>query len=136
MKHYPTVAIGIVEDVLLWANGPGVPDEDDFNKVMEFIKQQDKLSAMVVVTADNATLNSTQRKSMNDLWQNHGLKMAVLTTSRLARGVLTALKWFGVASRHFEPSDLSGALEYCDRSNLYDAIHAELEAYMPPNNAW
>lgn len=56
--------------------------------------------------------NAGQRKALQEVTAGRSARVAVLTRSLLARGVVTALSWVKPGYRAFPPEDMPAALEY------------------------
>jgi hypothetical protein len=69
------------------------------------------VSGVLVFTA-GATINARQREQIELLTKRGDLRMAVLTDSVMARGVVTALSWFNVQIKAFAPHDEQHALDH------------------------
>jgi len=67
------------------------------------------IDSVLVFTAGGA-LNAAQRAEVQKLFGR--VRISVLTDSIVARGVVTALGWFGVPIRAFPPGDLEAAMNH------------------------
>jgi hypothetical protein len=57
-------------------------------------------------------MNAKQREQMAELVKRGGLRVAVLTDSRVVRGAVTAMSWSEVPIEAFDCSDEGRALDY------------------------
>jgi hypothetical protein len=85
---------------------------------------RDKIDGFLVVTEGGGP-NSLQRGEMNDALEaeKRGGKTAVVTLSRIARGIVTALSWFNPGIKAFSTINVPAALDYLnvpksDQDNL------------------
>jgi hypothetical protein len=59
--------------------------------------------------------------------ESHSAKTAVVTVSRIARGIVTAISWFSPGIKAFSTNQLSHALEYLGVSATeVDSVNAEI----------
>jgi hypothetical protein len=75
----------------------------------------------ILVKTDNAGPNSVQRNQLNQLAASKRttLRVAVLSTSTLVRGIVTAFSWMGsLQIRGFGDADVAGALAYLEPSGV------------------
>lgn len=90
----------------------------------------------LIVTHD-AGPNSAQRQQLHQVATAKGatLRVAVLSSSKLVRGMVTAFSWMGTLQiRSLEPDDYAGALAYlqathispADAARVFDEIGAEV----------
>lgn len=71
--------------------------------------------ALTVLVYERASgPNAAQRKQLNDLVARYPIRVAVVTNSAIARGVLTAMSWFakGKGYQPFTPEQLDSAMEF------------------------
>lgn len=130
LKVFDTCVLGVADDVLIWVHTSDRLDEGDWRQAIGLAEGLPSIAALVVFTA-SAKLHAGQRRDISRLYAQHHMKMCVLTTSAAARAGLTALRWFGVQSRTFEPHDLRGALRFAGRSSLEPSIRAMLDRHLP-----
>jgi len=67
-------------------------------------------SDRLLVLTDGAGPNAVQREVLQVA--NSQYRVAVVTGSRIGRGIATALRWFGTDIRAFPPSNVEGALSF------------------------
>lgn len=74
---------------------------------------RDKIEGFLVVTEGGGP-NTLQRGEMNDVLEaeKRGGKTAVVTLSRIARGIVTALSWFNPGIKAFSTINVPAALDY------------------------
>jgi hypothetical protein len=95
--------------LLLLAHGSVPPAQDEWDQYVAALAQAHKsgLTGLLVLT-DGPGPNSSQRKQVSSF----DLRSAVLTPAAVARGIVTALSWFGANIRAFTPEQIDEALEY------------------------
>jgi hypothetical protein len=70
----------------------------------------------VLTFTDGAGPTAAQRADMRDFLGGRQLRLAVVSASRLTRGIVTAISWFNPAIRVFAPAELARAYTYLDVS--------------------
>jgi hypothetical protein len=110
------------------------PDWQDMLGEIERNLQRDQPLPILVKT-DDAGPNALQRNLMNQLVQSKGatLRVAVMSNSRLVRGIVTAFSWMGTMQiRSMEPHDYQGALAFLRATQVSPAdaarVFAEIES--------
>src|SRR5689334_10572703 len=89
------------------------PDDVEWAEHLAFlISVADSLRGVLVVT--ETPITSSQRQRLTSVLRGRPpLRVAVVTSSALVRGVITALTWVGVKERRaFAPDDLLEAIAY------------------------
>lgn len=85
--------------------------------------------------------NASQRKDLAVHTKQVGMRAALFTESIAIRGMVTAMSWFGIALRAFEPGQYRHAAGYLDLTDheLSSALEAlprlRQECGMPPPTA-
>jgi hypothetical protein len=93
------------------AHAPGRMVEADFDGYLADMLPRSELKG-VVVRAANGAPTPNQRAQCQHWFEQNRRRGAVLTDSMLARGGVTALRWFGLNLRAFALNDLNAALEF------------------------
>ena len=93
------------------AHRPGRLIDDDFADFLTDLLAKQQLRSVVVRASEGAP-RADHRSLLLRWYREHTVRGAVLTDSVIARGGVTALSWFGVSIRAFEPAELDAALEY------------------------
>ena len=106
-----TTAWDYFEGFVLVAHRPGPLVEADFDNYLEDMLPRDELKGAVVRASDGAP-RPHQRERLQLWFGRNERHCAVLTSSLLARGGVTALHWFGVPVRAFAPGELDAALSF------------------------
>lgn len=93
-------------------------NENEWRDYIQFLKANltPGMQPRCIVVSEGGGPNSAQRQQLNEIIEPYRsvLKVAVLTRSPLARGIVTALSWFNPVFRPFSPDDLEHALEYLE----------------------
>lgn len=85
---------------------------DDLAGYMQSAKQ-----LRILVKTDDAGPNAKQRNALHQLILSKGatLRVAVMSTSVMVRGIVTAFSWMGTLDiKSFGDADFSGALRFLD----------------------
>lgn len=92
------------------------PTDAEWDGYLDFIEAnlEPGVHPQSVVVTDGGGPTPAQRKKLNDLIARHSrsVKVAVMTGSPVARGIVTALSWYNPIYRAFGPADLDGALAF------------------------
>ena len=96
--------------------GAQTPSADEWARCLEMCRERTGLSSRFVVETHGGGPDAKQRKALADLLRHEDARVAVLTDSIVARGILTALAWLGLPQRGFAPGDLRGAASYLELS--------------------
>lgn len=92
---------------MLLAHGAEPPADPEWHAYVEGLHQLDGSGGVgVVVLTDGVGPNALQRKMMTGF----KMKSVVITTSKVARGIVTALGWIGAAVSAFPPEQFDEAL--------------------------
>lgn len=105
---------------LVYLSSTSAPGESDWAEYMEWLtaaldeKGRGKLEILVYERGPGP--NAAQRKQLRTLVEERDVKVAVVTTSPVARGVMTALSWFAKSAvyRAFAPAELESAFEFLE----------------------
>ncbi len=88
--------------------------DSDWAQYIDWLKTtlRPGMSITCVVYERGAGPNAAQRKQLGDVTAPVNLKVAVITPSTAARGVVTALSWFKQGYKAFSPTEMDGALGF------------------------
>lgn len=114
--HPKTAAYTIYRRLFLVMHTKDNPTDEEWAEYVDFtVKNLAHFTSTMIITEGGAP-NAMQRGSMNDLLEAKGFKqkVAVVTVSRLARGIVTALSWFNPNVRAFSTVQVPAALTYLD----------------------
>jgi hypothetical protein len=111
------------EPTLVMLQAPGLPDDADW---AEYLADADSApTETVLIVVGDAKLSPKQRVDVQRLQERHGTRGVVVTDSMIARGICTALHWFGVKVQAFGSRDIDRALT-C--AGIRAECHAEAQA--------
>jgi hypothetical protein len=120
---------------MLAVKADAAPKPADFEEVTADLAVQPRLTA-IVVRPRGSTPGARERASMQELISKRSLRMAVLTESKVVRGVATALRWFGLPVECFPDAKLDDALIFAgipaERVSLARQCFEELVEYVEP----
>ncbi len=116
--------------VLVHTHESPKPDEwEEFVRELEGKMHRAVLKTeRLLVFTDGASLDVKQRGDMQRVTKA-GLKIAVLTESRVVRGVITALGWFGATIRGFGHAEVDEALGWLVPATERGDILTKLQLY-------
>lgn len=129
MEELSSLAHGRVGDIKLIVHYTMVASTQDWASFIDDAREMSPLQGLVVV-AGGAKLEADQRNDIRELYNQHQMKIGVLSDSRLTRGVITALGWFGIPVRPFRIDDLKGLMAFLERSELGDATSKALSPFI------
>jgi len=97
-----------VGDILLLVHGSRTATDAEWSEWIDSPEAQDVRG--VIVRAHSGRPTPLQREQIQDRFGR--VHSAILTDSVVARGVVTALSWFGVPARAFLPDDVEAAMSF------------------------
>ncbi len=139
----PTLAFGRVHGVYVYVCLGADPADTEWNRYIDFLARSDDPheSPRVLVVTEGGGPTPAQRRRLNDALSNRiaAARIAVVTMSPIARGIVTALSWFNPVYNAFEPKHLDGALAHVglfgdaadDAKALVERLKGELTRKMP-----
>lgn len=129
MKELTTMGYGSIDTVMLTVAFEKDMSDADWSEYVKYAQSIPKITHLVVLGGESQ-LSANQRNDVREISErNPGMKMGVLTSSRLARGVLTALNWFGIKSRAFAPDKIEDMVEFVNRPDIEAELRATLIKY-------
>ncbi len=105
-----TMAWSVVNGILVTVHSAAPPRDDEWTRYLRDAGTTG-LTGNLVLT-DGGGPNAMQRKQIEELPQIRLLPTAVVTTSRLVRGIVTAISWMGKNIRAVAPTALDAAFDY------------------------
>jgi hypothetical protein len=106
-----TIRYALCGQVLLLAHGSVPPAQDEWNEYVDALAKAHKSGGTgLLVLTDGPGPNSSQRKMISGF----DLRSAVVTPAAVARGIVTALSWFGAKISAFPPEHIDAALAYLE----------------------
>jgi hypothetical protein len=90
------------------------PSNEDWEIYLQFLKQHLRTEVVTrcIVYERCDGISAVQRKRLRDVTGPFKPIVAVLTTSSMAKGIVTALSWFNKRFKAFSPEDKVGALQH------------------------
>lgn len=96
------------------------PRESDWERIVERwgrftrrVRSRGKQPLCLVISRGGEGPNANQRRALDAINSKARPRVAVATGSSVARGIVTAISWFGHTEiRAFHPDDLEGALRF------------------------
>jgi hypothetical protein len=121
------------------------PSDDEWRKFLEYMRgNKDVLKATIVFVHGDNGLTATQRSELADVIKvmRRGFRTAVMTDSRVTRGVLTALNWLTKKqddSRAFSLNGFDEAMVFlgatADESRVTRDLAKKIGAFTKPGRA-
>lgn len=98
-------------DVIMTFTRGGEVSDALWDEFVAYIEQAQARVLLAVTSIDMATMSATQRKKGAEALKNKNLTAIVITDSRIARGILTAVSWLGADVKPIPWSSLDTALD-------------------------
>lgn len=120
-----TLAFGRYYDYYVYVGTLLDPSEKDWSEYLDYVAKSRGPNGTVtrtLVYSRGGIPSATQRKKLNELTAGLVMKVAVLTDSSLACGVVRVLNWMSGGYRAFAPEQLNAALQFLEASEK-DAPH-------------
>jgi hypothetical protein len=87
----------------------------DFLDLAESIARSTGQVRVLVRTEDKGGPDASQRADLNERFEKLKIRVAVLTASRIARGIAMALQWFKIVDiKAVGPGEIDKALEFLE----------------------
>jgi hypothetical protein len=90
------------------------PGRDEWRQYVDFLKERVSQhgSARLVVVAGSGAPDSLQRQYLSEAVSPKQLRTAVISDSLVARGVVTAFRWYGLEVSAYKSSAIDDAYRY------------------------
>src|SRR5438552_449599 len=100
--------------ILLYVGTPAPPANDEWTGWVEALRVQAHApdGARLVVVASDGGPTVVQRRLLIDAVKTGKLKTAVVSDSLVARGIVTAFRWYGLDLDVFKVSAIEGAYRF------------------------
>jgi len=100
--------------LLILVHTKDAPVEADWKEYVAAARQWKKDIQAFLVVSEGGGPNAMQRAELDEAIdiEHHPGKTAVVTVSRIARGIVTAISWFSPGIKAFGTNQLSQALEH------------------------
>jgi hypothetical protein len=109
------MATGRVAHCLVVVHGKETPTDEEWNAFLAIgLKYVAANPMRLLVVTDGGAPSAKQRKRVAEVLVSRPEtdRIAIVTASMIARGVVTALSWFNPVQKTFAPNHLDDALEY------------------------
>ncbi|MBL9106518.1 MAG: hypothetical protein JNL82_36680 [Myxococcales bacterium] len=117
--------------VVILVHSKDAPADDEWEEYIRDVRTWAPTIRAVLVISEGGGPNSLQREQMEHALDRERFKgkTAVVTLSRVARGIVTALSWFNPNIKAFSTIQIPAALEYLEVPKPdHDAIQKEIRA--------
>jgi hypothetical protein len=114
-----TAAFRSVGDFLVFVHTEDPPSDEEWDQLMTAFKQVPDLRRcrVLVLTAGGAP-NARQRQVVNAILKQATPPVAIVSSSMVARAVVTAMGWFNPRMKAFAEEDISGAFAHLDATEV------------------
>lgn len=129
MELTETLAFEYSNEFLIVVHTTVVPADEDWQRMVDHVYAQTTLRGTLVLSP-GAKPNPTMRSDIRNLHEHFGTLTAVITTSTVSKGVMTALSWFNVPIKGFSPNQIDEALTYLGRPDMRLHVRARLQPYL------
>jgi hypothetical protein len=108
----PNMACTMVGDLGIVVHTGEAPTDAEWHVMLEMIRHADLKVFRGLAFTDGGAPNTAQRRRLTALVNGRPVHSAVVTASPVARGVVTALRWYIPGLKTFPPERLPEALAY------------------------
>lgn len=104
--------------LLILVHTKDAPENDEWKEYVNSARQWRKDIQAFLVVSDGGGPNTMQRAELDEAIdiEHHPGKTAVVTVSRIARGIVTAISWFSPGIKAFGTNQMQQAIEYLGMS--------------------
>lgn len=128
-----TVAYKLLGEIHVVLLGESTPTDADWNAYMAAVQEArakglepERMRTLVIT--DGGGPSAAQRKRVNDDLQGKPTPVAMVSSSLMVRGVVTALQWFNPLVKTFPPEQVGEALKFLKiPERQYDTIWKEAQ---------
>ena len=112
----------IVGNVHIVIAGTSEPIDEDWRTYMAAVRGEERKMAdfgkmRTIVFSAGGGPNAKQRKEVNEFLGGRATPVAIVTSSTIMRGVVTALQWFNPLARAFSPDNVFAAMQFLGTSD-------------------
>ncbi len=111
MRENSSSVWAFIDSTVLAVYRPGALSDADIEEFTRDVGAPRDVVGAVILPAD-AIPSPNQRAVLKEWLQRSNIRVAVVTRSALARGVVTAMHWFGLQVRAFSVEEIDAALEF------------------------
>lgn len=109
MKNMTFATVG---NVVIALHTSSAPTDEEWTEYTRAVKAMDITKVKPLAFSDGGGPDSKQRKQLNDVLASRPGRAALVTSSTLARSVVTALSWFNPLVKAFAPDEVAQAFDY------------------------
>lgn len=110
-RRSTVVAERLSESLILAVYGEVAPGPREWAQYLEVLATLEGKQALLVISAGGGP-DTLQRRDLEAVTQRHEGPVSVVTTSRVARGIVTALGWLGTNIKSFDPRSVDDAMRF------------------------
>ena len=120
------MAISRSERVYTLVYGVQTPSDEEWAQCVALCQERAGRDSRFIVETRGGGPDAKQRKVLAEAMRDEDTRVAVMTDSLVARGILTALAWLGLPQRGFALQDLRAAGSYLELTTE-ELTHAATE---------
>jgi hypothetical protein len=119
-----------VRDTVLFVFGTRSPADAEWEQLVEYYRQAAaSRRVQILVSTEGGSPNAKQRARLKESVNVVGVRVAIVTSSVLARAAGVAVHWFNPQLRVFAPNELERAFDYLELRDEYrQEVRAALAA--------
>ena len=121
-----TMAWAFMDGISISVHADITPTDEEWDShIGQCVNQlrEERLRGGFVMSEGRGGPDVRQRKILADYPDLHALPVAVITRSKIIKGIVTALRWFGSDIRAFSPYEIALAFKYLE---VTPAEHAKI----------
>lgn len=109
-----TLSYDVAGSLLLYVGSSIPPSIPEWTTWVDILRQQAETpdGARLVVVAGDGAPGPAQRKQLIDAVKGGKLRTAVVSDSMIARGIVTAFRWYGLDLDSFKPAAIEVAYRF------------------------
>jgi len=114
-----TAAFRRVGDFAVFVHTEEPPTDPEWDQLLNVFREfPDLRRCRVLVLTDGGAPNARQRLLINAILKDPSPPVAVVSSSMVARAVVTAMGWFNPRMRAFAEDDINGAFAHLDATEV------------------
>ncbi len=110
----PEVVSRTIDNVVILVHSANPPTDTEWNEIIELQRNNPSDKTLVVSAGGGPTNPQRMRMKEAIKGKQDNPMVAVVTESRVVRGIVKAMSWFNPGIRSFNPDQLGDALTYLD----------------------
>lgn len=107
------IAERVSDQLIVAVYSAKTPEDEEWREYLDVLSTLEGDQSMLVLSAGGGP-NTLQRRDLEAVTRRHDGRVAVVTTSRMARGIVTALSWLGTNIKAFDPRSIDDAMAYLE----------------------